>query len=62
MTQSKSSEHYKQVQQEKTFEVDSTQGGDAGVPGRTAYQEEYRRDYGPDRDQSSDGNGFGSEF
>jgi hypothetical protein len=55
MTQSRSKEHYKKVQQEKTFRVDSTSCGD------TAHCGEYQRDYGPDLDWPLSRTEFGDE-
>jgi hypothetical protein len=37
-------------------------GAAAAVAGRTAYREEYQRDYGPDLDESLDGIESGHEF
>jgi hypothetical protein len=62
MSQSRANEQYKKTQQEKTFGVANTQGGDSTVAGRAVYRREYQRDYGTGLDQSLDGAEFGSEF
>jgi hypothetical protein len=62
MTQSRGSEHYKQIQQEKTFGVASAQGADAVVAGRAAYRGENQRDYGSDPDLALDRSAFGPDF
>lgn len=62
MTEPRNSEHHTKVHQEKTYHgVASTKGG-AAAAGRTAYREEFQRDYGPDLDESLDGNESGPEF
>jgi hypothetical protein len=45
------------MHKEKTYHgVASTKGGAGAVAaGRTAYREEYQRDYGPDLDEPLDG-------
>jgi hypothetical protein len=60
MTQSRGKEHYKQVQQEKTFDVASPQGGDARAA-KAAYRGESQREYGSDSDLPADGRAFGSK-
>jgi hypothetical protein len=64
MTEPRNNEHHSKVhQQEKYYGVASTKGGAAStMVGRTAYREEYQRDYGPDLDESSDGTESGHEF
>jgi hypothetical protein len=56
MTESRNSEHHTKMHQEKTYHgVASTKGGAGAVAaGRTAYREEYQRDYGPDLDEPLD--------
>jgi hypothetical protein len=56
MTESRNSEHHTKMHQEKTYHgVASTKGGGGAVAaGRTAYREEYQRDYGPDLDEPLD--------
>ena len=63
MTEPRNSEHHTKVhqQQRKYHGVASTKGG-AAVAGRRAYREEFQRDYGPDLDESLDGNESGPEF
>ena len=64
MTEPKNSEHHTKIHQEKTYHgVASTKDAAvAGVAGRRAYREEFQRDYGPDLDESLDGNESGPEF
>jgi hypothetical protein len=64
MTEPRKSEHHPKVhQQKKYYGVASTKGGAAAaVVGRTAYREEYQRDYGPDLDESLDGTESGHEI
>ena len=47
--------HTKVRRQKNYYGVASTKGGAAAVAGRTAYREEYQRDYGPDLDERLDG-------
>jgi hypothetical protein len=56
MTEPRNSEHHTKVhQQQKHYGVASTKGGAAAaVAGKTAYREEFQRDYGPDLDESLD--------
>ena len=55
MTASRNSEHHTKVHQEKTYHsVASTKNGAGAVAGRTAYREEYQRNYGPDLDEPLD--------
>ena len=58
------SEHHTKVhQQEKHYGIVSPKGGAAAVvAGRTAYREEFQRDYGPDLDESLDGTESRHEF
>jgi hypothetical protein len=61
--ESRYSEHHTRIHQEKAYHgVASTKGGTGAVAGRTAYREEYERDYGPDRDEPLDGTESGQEF
>jgi hypothetical protein len=54
--------HPKVHQGKKYHGVASTKGGAAAsVVGRTAYREEYQRDYGPDLDEPLDGTESGHE-
>jgi hypothetical protein len=64
MTEPRNSEHHTKVHQEKTYHgVASTKGGAAAaVAGRTAYRQEFQRNYGPDLDESLDGIESGHEF
>ena len=65
MTEPRNSEHHTKVhQQSKYHDVASTKGGGAtaAVAGRRTYREEFMRDYGPDLDESLDGNESGPEF
>jgi hypothetical protein len=56
MTDPRSDERHTKVRREKKYYgVASTKGGAAAVAGRTAYREEYQRDYGPDLDEPLDG-------
>jgi hypothetical protein len=56
MTDPRSDErHTKVPRQKKYYGVASTKGGATAVAGRTAYREEYQRDYGPDLDEPLDG-------
>ena len=60
MTESRNSNsnsaHYTKVlQRNNYYSVAHTKGGAvAGVAGRTAYRQEFERDYGPDLDESLD--------
>ena len=52
MTQPRNSEHHTKVhQQKKDYGVSGTKGGAAAVAGRSAYRQDYQRDYGPDLDE-----------
>ncbi len=64
MTDLRNSEHRAKVhQRDGYYGVASMKGSAAAaVAGRTAYREEYQRDYGPDRDESLDGTESGHEF
>jgi len=57
MTEPRNTEHHTKMHKEKTYHgVASTKGGAGAVAaGRTAYREEYQRDYGPDLDEPLDG-------
>jgi hypothetical protein len=63
MTEPRESQHHPKVHQGKKYHgVASTKGGTAAsVAGRTAYREEYQRDYGPDPDEPLDGAESGRE-
>jgi hypothetical protein len=64
MTEPRSSEHQMKVHQERTYHgVTSAKGGAGPVAaGRTAYREEYQRDYGPDLDEPLNRAELGPEF
>jgi hypothetical protein len=64
MTEPRNSEHHTKVhQQSKYHGVASAKGGATAVAaGRRTYREEFQRDYGPDLDESLDGNESGPEF
>jgi hypothetical protein len=64
MTEPRESQHHLKVHQGKKYHgVASTKGGAAAaVAGRTAYREEYQRDYGPDLDESLNGTESGRSF
>ena len=64
MTEQRNSEHRTKIHlQDRSYGVAIA---NAGVPvalaGRTAYQEEYQHDRGPDLDESLDGIESGHEF
>ena len=56
MTEPRNSEFYTKVYQKLTYHrIASTKGGGGAVAaGRSAYREEYQRDYGPDLDEPLD--------
>jgi hypothetical protein len=55
--------HTKVHQQKKYYGIASTKGGAAAaVADRTAYREEFQRDYGPGLDESLDGTESRHEF
>jgi hypothetical protein len=61
--QDKNTDHHKNLYHEKTYHgVASTKGGARLAAGRTAYREEYQRDYGPDLDEPLDVTESGQEF
>jgi hypothetical protein len=64
MTEPRNSEHHVKVHLERTYHgVTSAEGGAGPVAaGRTAYREEYQRDYGPDLDEPQDRAESGHEF
>jgi hypothetical protein len=63
MTEPRYSEHHTKVHLEKAYhDVASTKGGARAAAGRSAYREEFQRDYGPDRDEPLDGTESGHEF
>ncbi len=64
MTEPRNNEHHTKVHQEKTYYRVARAKGGAGVvaAGRTAYREEYQRDFGPDLDEPLDGTESGHEF
>jgi hypothetical protein len=57
MTEPRISEHHTRLhQQKKYYSAASTKrGAAAAAAGRTAYRDEFQRDYGPDLDESLDG-------
>jgi hypothetical protein len=64
MTESRNGEHHTKVYRERTYHgVTSAKGGAERVAaGRTAYREEFQRDYGPDPDEPLDRAESGHEF
>jgi hypothetical protein len=64
MTEARNNEHRTKVhRQTKYYGVASTKSGAAtAVAGRTAYREEFQRDYGPDLDEPLDGTESRREF
>ena len=64
MTEPRNSEHHTKVHQAKTYHGVASPKGGAGTmaAGRTAYREEFQRDYGPDLDESLDVTETGHEF
>jgi hypothetical protein len=64
MMETRNGEHHTKVhQQKKYYGVASRRGSAAAaVAGRTAYREEFQRDYGPDLDESLDGTESRHEF
>jgi hypothetical protein len=64
MTEHRNSEHRTKVhQQDRSYGVAIANGGAAvALAGRTAYQEEYQHDRGPDLDESLDGIESAHEF
>jgi hypothetical protein len=64
MMEPRNSEHHAKIHHEKTYHgVASPKGGAAIVAaGRSAYREEFQRDYGPDLDESLDVTESGHAF
>ena len=64
MTEQRNSEHRAKIHgQDRTYGVAIANGGaEVALAGRTAYQEEYQHDRGPDLDESLDGTESGHEF
>jgi hypothetical protein len=63
MTASRNSEYHTKVHQEKPYHgVAGTKNGAGAAAGRTAYREEYQRDYGPDPDEPLDRTESGYEI
>ena len=63
MTEPRSRLHHTKLRQESAYlGLASTNGGVWAVAGRTAYREEFRRDYGPDADERLDSTESGREF
>ncbi len=65
MTEPRDNEHQTELHQEETFHgvaVTHDGAGPMAAVGRTAYREEYKRDYGPDLDEPLDGTESGHEF
>ena len=64
MMEPRNSEHYTNVRQEETYHGLASPKGGAGIvaAGRSAYREEFQRDYGPDLDESLDVTESGREF
>jgi hypothetical protein len=59
MTEPRNSEHHTRVHQENSY---LGVVGARAAAGRTAYREEFQRDYGPDLDEPLDGSESGHEF
>jgi hypothetical protein len=57
MTEPRNSEHRTKVHPKNQ---EQGVGGARAAAGRTAYREEFQRDYGPDLDEPLDGNEFGT--
>ena len=64
MTQQRNSEHRTKInQRDRSYGVAIANGGAVvALAGRTAYQEEYQHDRGPDLDESLDGIESAHEF
>jgi hypothetical protein len=64
MTAQRNSEHLTKIRnQDRSYGVAIANGGaSVALAGRTAYQEEYQHDRGPDLDESLDGTESGHEF
>jgi hypothetical protein len=64
MTEPRSREHHARVHQERTYHGVTSAKDGAGpmAAGRTAYREEYQRDYRPDLDEPLDRAESGHEF
>ena len=64
MSEPRNSGHHTKLHQEKTYHGAASKGAGtvAVAAGRTAYREEYQRDYGPDLDEPLDGTESGHEF
>ena len=63
MTEPRSSLRHTKVRQENAYAgLASTNGDVWAVAGRTAYREEFHRDYGPDADERLDSTESGREF
>lgn len=63
MTEPRNSGHHTKVHQETTYQgVASPKGGARAAAGRTAYRQEFQRDYGPDLDEPLDGTESGYEL
>lgn len=64
MAKQRNSEHRTKIhQQDRSYGIAIANVGAAvALAGRTAYQEEYQRDRGPDLDESLDGIESGHEF
>jgi hypothetical protein len=67
MTESRSSEHHAKAVSGNMYRGSASPNGGANggvwaVAGRTAYRDEFQRDYGPDPDERLDSNESGREF
>ena len=64
MTEPRNSEQHGKLHQERSYHGATSAKGGAGpeAAGRTAYREEYQRDYGPDLDEPLDTAESGHEF
>jgi len=63
MTEPRRSVNHTRIRQEGAYPDLASTGCDVwAVAGRTAYREEFHRDYGPDADESRDSSESGREF
>jgi hypothetical protein len=64
MTEPRNSGHHMKVHQERTYPgvTSAKDGAGPAAAGRTAYREEFQRNYGPDFDEPLDTAESGHEF